>query len=195
MVLGDRRRRSVIVKLVELAITLFVLMLPASALALTRASVSENVSALAALSAKTRVRSFEQGATKNASACTPTSARNASGKSGCAGQNRLRVHHRSRVWSPDLGAFLSPDEFGYVTTEGTLCSWPNQNHTLIHIPASTHSVFHSALATALAERGPRAANASAPEWASFMANNPGAQRSAFDAVLQASRSIASMALD
>lgn len=127
MVLGDRRRRSVIVKLVELAIALVVLLAPASALALTRASVSENVTGLVALSAKTRVRGFEQGATKNASACTPTSTQNASGKSECAGQDRVRVHHSNRQWSPELGAFLSPDEFAFHGARGTLWSWPGQN--------------------------------------------------------------------
>ncbi len=33
---------------------------------------------------------------------------------------------RNRVWSPELGAFLSPDEFVFHT-EGTLWSWPGQN--------------------------------------------------------------------
>ncbi|HEY6562784.1 MAG TPA: polymorphic toxin type 10 domain-containing protein, partial [Polyangiaceae bacterium] len=34
---------------------------------------------------------------------------------------------RARVWSPELGSFLQPDEFGYVTPTGTLWSWPGQN--------------------------------------------------------------------
>jgi RHS repeat-associated protein len=34
---------------------------------------------------------------------------------------------RSRVWSPELGAFLMPDEFGFLTSTGTLWSWPGQN--------------------------------------------------------------------
>jgi len=34
---------------------------------------------------------------------------------------------RNRQWSPELGAFLTPDEFRYFHTEGTLWSWPNQN--------------------------------------------------------------------
>ena len=34
---------------------------------------------------------------------------------------------RNRVWSPELGASLSPDEFGFFHTEGTLWSWPGQN--------------------------------------------------------------------
>ena len=34
---------------------------------------------------------------------------------------------RNRVWSPELGAFLSPDEFVFFHTEGTLWSWPGQN--------------------------------------------------------------------
>jgi RHS repeat-associated protein len=34
---------------------------------------------------------------------------------------------RNRWWSPELGAFLSPDELDFVTREGTLWSWPGQN--------------------------------------------------------------------
>ncbi len=34
---------------------------------------------------------------------------------------------RNRVWSPDLAAFLSPDEFRYLSGTGTLWSWPGQN--------------------------------------------------------------------
>jgi RHS repeat-associated protein len=34
---------------------------------------------------------------------------------------------RSRVWSPELGAFLMADEFGFLTATGTLWSWPGQN--------------------------------------------------------------------
>src|SRR4051812_33709494 len=34
---------------------------------------------------------------------------------------------RARVWSADLGAFLQPDEYGYLTRGGTLWSWPGQN--------------------------------------------------------------------
>ena len=34
---------------------------------------------------------------------------------------------RNRVWSPDLAAFLSPDEFIYHRGTGTLWSWPGQN--------------------------------------------------------------------
>ncbi|MBK7582075.1 MAG: hypothetical protein IPI67_17945 [Myxococcales bacterium] len=42
---------------------------------------------------------------------------------------------RNRVWSPELGAFLSPDEFGYATTTGTLWSWPGQNPIAFADPA------------------------------------------------------------
>jgi hypothetical protein len=31
------------------------------------------------------------------------------------------------VWSPELGAFLEADEFGFLTRTGTLWSWPGQN--------------------------------------------------------------------
>ncbi len=34
---------------------------------------------------------------------------------------------RNRFWSAELGAFISPDEFDFVTREGTLWSWPGQN--------------------------------------------------------------------
>ncbi len=34
---------------------------------------------------------------------------------------------RARVWSADLGVFLQPDEYGFVTPRGTLWSWPGQN--------------------------------------------------------------------
>lgn len=134
---GERRRRSVIAKLVELAIALSVLLLPTSALALTRASVVENASALAARNAKTRVRGFELGPAKIASGFELSSARNASGKSARGRGEGVRVHHSNRQWSPELGAFLSRVEFGYVTTEGTLWSWPNQNPIAIRDPFGT----------------------------------------------------------
>jgi hypothetical protein len=127
MALGERRRRSVIAKLVELALALFVLLMPTSALALTRASVGENVSVLTALQAKTRVRAFELAPAKIASGFELSSARNASGKSARGRGEGVRVHHRNRVWSPELAAFLSPDEFEFATTTGTLWSWPRQN--------------------------------------------------------------------
>ncbi|HEY6558770.1 MAG TPA: hypothetical protein VI072_15910 [Polyangiaceae bacterium] len=52
---------------------------------------------------------------------------------------------RARVWSPELGSFLQPDEFGYVTPTGTLWSWPGQNPyrwrdptgRMIHMPQQT----------------------------------------------------------
>jgi RHS repeat-associated protein len=34
---------------------------------------------------------------------------------------------RARTWSPELGAFLELDSFGYLTPTGTLWSWPGQN--------------------------------------------------------------------
>jgi len=34
---------------------------------------------------------------------------------------------RARVWSTDLGAFLQPDEYVYLSRAGTLWSWPGQN--------------------------------------------------------------------
>ncbi len=34
---------------------------------------------------------------------------------------------RARQWSPELGAFLSPDEMQFLTGTGTLWSWPGEN--------------------------------------------------------------------
>ncbi|HEY0464049.1 MAG TPA: polymorphic toxin type 47 domain-containing protein, partial [Polyangiaceae bacterium] len=34
---------------------------------------------------------------------------------------------RARVWSADLGAFLQPDEYVFLSRGGTLWSWPGQN--------------------------------------------------------------------
>ena len=34
---------------------------------------------------------------------------------------------RARAWSTDLGAFLQPDEYVYLSRAGTLWSWPGQN--------------------------------------------------------------------
>ena len=34
---------------------------------------------------------------------------------------------RARVWSADLGAFLQPDEYVFLTPSGTLWSWPGQS--------------------------------------------------------------------
>jgi len=34
---------------------------------------------------------------------------------------------RNRQWSPELGAFLSPDDFVFFHTQGTLWAWPGQN--------------------------------------------------------------------
>ena len=34
---------------------------------------------------------------------------------------------RARTWSPELGSFLQADELGFLTSTGTLWSWPGQN--------------------------------------------------------------------
>jgi RHS repeat-associated protein len=34
---------------------------------------------------------------------------------------------RARIWSADLGAFLQPDRYTFLTSRGTLWSWPGQN--------------------------------------------------------------------
>jgi RHS repeat-associated protein len=42
-----------------------------------------------------------------------------------AGQGLYDV--RARRWSPELGAFVSPDEFGLLRGDSTLWGWPGQN--------------------------------------------------------------------
>jgi RHS repeat-associated protein len=34
---------------------------------------------------------------------------------------------RARLWSPELGTFLQPDQYVYLTRGGTLWSWPGNN--------------------------------------------------------------------
>ena len=34
---------------------------------------------------------------------------------------------RARVWSTELGVFLQPDQYGYLSRGGTLWSWPGNN--------------------------------------------------------------------
>ena len=55
-------------------------------------------------------------------------------RSGASSPGRTAPHHggaaqdsRARVWSADLGAFLQPDEYVFLTRSGTLWSWPGQN--------------------------------------------------------------------
>jgi hypothetical protein len=45
----------------------------------------------------------------------------------CTADTTLGSRRRARIWSPDLGAFLQPDEYGLITRGGTLWSWPGQN--------------------------------------------------------------------
>lgn len=42
---------------------------------------------------------------------------------------------RARVWSPELGIFLSADDFGFHDANGTLWSWPNQNPVNLSDPS------------------------------------------------------------
>lgn len=42
---------------------------------------------------------------------------------------------RARVWSPELGIFLSADAFAYHDARGTLWSWPNQNPVNLSDPS------------------------------------------------------------
>ncbi len=52
---------------------------------------------------------------------------------------------RNRVWSPELAAFLSPDEFTYATTTGTLWSWPRQNPFAERDPTGRHPLLLPAI--------------------------------------------------
>jgi RHS repeat-associated protein len=36
-------------------------------------------------------------------------------------------YSRARIWSADLGVFLQPDQYAYLSRGGTLWSWPGQN--------------------------------------------------------------------
>ena len=46
------------------------------------------------------------------------------GKRGLGGN---LYYSRARIWSADLGAFLQPDQYVFLTPGGTLWSWPGQN--------------------------------------------------------------------
>ncbi|MBK7582065.1 MAG: hypothetical protein IPI67_17895 [Myxococcales bacterium] len=48
---------------------------------------------------------------------------------------------RNRVWSPELGAFLSPDDFIYHRGTGTLWSWPGQNPIRHRDPSGHISIY------------------------------------------------------
>jgi len=47
---------------------------------------------------------------------------------------------RARVWSPELAAFLQPDEYGFLTRRGTLWSWPGQNPFRYRDPSGRDAV-------------------------------------------------------
>jgi RHS repeat-associated protein len=53
---------------------------------------------------------------------------------------------RNRVWSPELGAFLSPDELGFVSTRGTVWSWPGQNPLRFRDPSGRDGIIELILA-------------------------------------------------
>ncbi|NOU34239.1 MAG: hypothetical protein HOO96_40625 [Polyangiaceae bacterium] len=42
---------------------------------------------------------------------------------------------RARVWAPEIGIFLSADDFGFHDARGTLWSWPNQNPVNLSDPS------------------------------------------------------------
>jgi RHS repeat-associated protein len=46
------------------------------------------------------------------------------GKRGLGGN---LYYSRARIWSADLGVFLQPDQYAYLSRGGTLWSWPGQN--------------------------------------------------------------------
>jgi RHS repeat-associated protein len=60
---------------------------------------------------------------------------------------------RNRWWSPELGAFLSPDEFDFATREGTLWSWPGQNPFAIRDPSGRIGYFQGAGASGAFQYG------------------------------------------
>ena len=43
------------------------------------------------------------------------------------GENENLYYSRARIWSADLGAFLQPDQYAFLSRGGTLWSWPGQN--------------------------------------------------------------------
>ena len=47
---------------------------------------------------------------------------------GKRGLGYLNLYYsRARIWSADLGSFLQPDQYAYLSRGGTLWSWPGQN--------------------------------------------------------------------
>ena len=83
-------------------------------------------------------------------------------------------HSRARVWNADLGAFLQPDEYGYLTRGGTLWSWPGQNPYRWRDPSGRDGVGAAAVGVldALAALSPSfagAARATGPYAAALLA--------------------------
>ncbi|MFZ5896860.1 MAG: RHS repeat-associated core domain-containing protein [Myxococcota bacterium] len=70
---------------------------------------------------------------------------------------------RARVWSPDLGAFLQPDEYVFLKGTGTLWSWPGQNPYKYRDPSGRFEGSYAALRAAQIARslGPAGAAAAA----------------------------------
>jgi hypothetical protein len=67
---------------------------------------------------------------------------------------------RARVWSADLGAFLQPDEYVFLTPTGTLWSWPGQNPFRYRDPSGRYAgPLPGAAAAAAAEGGAAAVGA------------------------------------
>jgi hypothetical protein len=69
----------------------------------------------------------------------------------------------------------------------------NVSQTLAYIPKAIHTEFHNLLANGLADAGVPlnvgGRGGSIADWAAYFTANPGSQRAAFDATLDASRAI------
>src|SRR5207253_8578097 len=63
---------------------------------------------------------------------------------------------RARIWSADIGAFLQPDQYAFLTRGGTLWSWPGNNPFRGRDPSGR---FFDSAAAAAAEAAADAAGA------------------------------------
>ena len=86
---------------------------------------------------------------------------------------------RARQWSPELGIFLSVDEFRYMSSRGTLWGWPGQNPIRYRDPSGRYASGAIAAGVAVGLGGPivffggSAALAAAGLWSAFHPGDPG----------------------
>jgi len=80
------------------------------------------------------VISHPQTLANSSSSTSPSKDTSSTGSTGsgttyspCSLSGSALYDSRARVWSADLGAFLQPDEYVYLSRGGTLWSWPGQN--------------------------------------------------------------------